>query len=66
MERRKASACLSRVGRAVTCVQANEKERELDSNRIKQAVQPLLQFQAGGEADSGKEEKGDTHGTMMQ
>lgn len=50
MERRKASACLSRIGRAVTSVQANEKEREADSNAIKEAVKPLLHFQpeAGG------------------
>ena len=48
--RRKASACLSRVGRAVTSVQANEKEREADSQKIKDAVLPLLRFQpeAGG------------------
>lgn len=59
VERRKASACLSRLGRAVTSVQASEKERELDSNRLKQAVQPLLHFQPGGEVDAaGKEEKG--------
>ncbi|CAM9199761.1 unnamed protein product [Laminaria digitata] len=50
VERRKASACLSRVGRAVTSVQANEKEREADSQKIKGAVSPLLRFQpeAGG------------------
>lgn len=50
VERRKASACLSRIGRAVTAVQANEKEREADSNVIKAAVKPLLRFQpdAGG------------------
>ncbi|CAN0272825.1 unnamed protein product, partial [Ectocarpus sp. 8 AP-2014] len=50
VERRKASACLSRIGRAVTAVQANEKEREADSNAIKEAVKPLLHFQpeAGG------------------
>ncbi|CAN0361683.1 unnamed protein product [Ectocarpus sp. 12 AP-2014] len=50
MERRKASACISRIGRAVTAVQANEKEREADSNAIKEAVKPLLHFQpeAGG------------------
>lgn len=50
MERRKASACLSRIGRAVTAVQASEKEREADSNVIKDAVKPLLHFhpEAGG------------------
>lgn len=50
VERRKASACLSRIGRAVTAVQASEKEREADSNVIKDAVKPLLRFQpeAGG------------------
>lgn len=50
MERRKASACLSRIGRAVTAVQASEKEREADSNVIKAAAKPLLRFQpdAGG------------------
>eukprot|EP00903_Cladosiphon_okamuranus_P017674 g16275.t1 len=50
MERRKASACLSRIGRAVTAVQASEKEREADSNVIKGAVKPLLRFRpdAGG------------------
>ena len=50
VERRKASACLSRIGRAVTAVQAGEKEREADSNTIKDAVKPLLRFQpeAGG------------------
>lgn len=47
LERRKASACLSRVGRAVTGVQASEKEREADSNAIKDAVKPLLRFQPG-------------------
>ncbi|CAM9409161.1 unnamed protein product [Ascophyllum nodosum] len=48
--RRKTSACLSRIARAVTSVQANEKEREADSGRIKDAVKPLLGFQpeAGG------------------
>lgn len=50
MERRKASACLSRIGRAVTAVQASEKEREADSNVIKDAIKPLLRFHpdAGG------------------
>lgn len=50
VERRKASACLSRIGRAVTSVQASEKEREADSNVIKDAIKPLLRFQpeAGG------------------
>lgn len=50
VERRKASACISRIGRAVTAVQANEKEREADSNAIRGAVKPLLHFQpeAGG------------------
>lgn len=54
VERRKASACLSRIGRAVTAVQASEKEREADSNAIKAAVKPLLRFQpeaGGGVAD---------------
>lgn len=59
MERRKASACLSRIGRAVTAVQASEKEREADSNVIKDAVKPLLRFQpdaggAGGVVDDSK------------
>lgn len=54
IERRKASACLSRIGRAVTSVQANEKEREADSLRVKAAARPLLGFQpeaGGGGAD---------------
>ncbi|CAM9970461.1 unnamed protein product [Scytosiphon promiscuus] len=47
VERRKASACLSRIGRAVSEVQANEKEREADSNAIKAAAKPFLGFQPG-------------------
>lgn len=61
VERRKASACISRIARAVTSVQANEKEREADSNRVKEAVQPMLQFQSVGEngdGQSGNETKG--------
>lgn len=60
MERRKASACLSRIGRAVTAVQASEKEREADSNAIKDAVKPLLRFQpdAGGAGGVVEESKG--------
>lgn len=57
VERRKASACLSRIGRAVTAVQASEKEREADSNDIKEAVKPLLRFQpeaGGGAVDDSK------------
>lgn len=57
VERRKASACLSRIGRAVTAVQANEKERDADSNVIKAAVKPLLRFQpeAGGGVEDDQE-----------
>lgn len=57
LERRKASACFSRVARAVSSVQANEKEREADSDKIKSAVQPLLGFQpeaGGGSVDLSK------------
>ncbi|CBJ28789.1 conserved unknown protein [Ectocarpus siliculosus] len=63
VERRKASACISRIGRAVTAVQANEKEREADSNAIKEAVKPLLHFQpeagGGSVADDSKAASGD-------
>lgn len=52
VERRKASACLSRVGKAVTDVQANEKERQVDAEAMKQVVQPLLQFQGPDTEDS--------------
>eukprot|EP00752_Nemacystus_decipiens_P003774 g3475.t1 len=61
VERRKASACLSRIGRAVTAVQASEKEREADSNVIKDAVKPLLRFQpeAGGAVVNDSKVEGD-------
>lgn len=42
----------------MTSVQANEKEREADSRKIKDAVLPLLQFQAEAGGSSVAEAKG--------
>lgn len=57
VQRRKASACISRIGRAVTELKANEEERGADSAKIKRAVHPLLHFHpdvGGSPADGPK------------
>lgn len=59
MERRKTSGCLSRIIRAVTSVQANEAEREVDSAKIKDAVRPLLAFHEEAGGSDARSVKGD-------